>query len=111
MPFVGAAIILVILLSAFRGKRRKKGDDGPDLGELAASRESLEATALAVAATNLPIAPAPAPLPGADAGLPIPDDDASGIDRMRLEIDNLAAVSPERTADYLRGLMEDRTRA
>lgn len=115
VPFVGAALILVILLSAFRGKKRKKGDDGPDLGELAASRESLEATALAVAATNLPIAPPPVPAPlpsGNDGSLPTPDDDGTtGIDRMKFEIDNLAAVSPERTAEYLRGLMDDRTRA
>lgn len=120
VPFVGVALVLIILLSAFRGKRRKKGSgDELDLGEFAASRESMEATALAVAAAaaNLPLAPpppaaavtesAPAALPGDGAENEMP----GGIDRMRLEIDNLAAVSPERTADYLRGLMDDRTRA
>jgi flagellar M-ring protein FliF len=125
VPFVGVALVLIILLSAFRGKRRKKGEEELDLGAFAASRESMEATALAVAAAaaNLPIAAAPPATPvtpdsPASPAYPaaLPGDGAEneslgGIDRMRLEIDNLAAVSPERTADYLRGLMDDRTRA
>jgi flagellar M-ring protein FliF len=122
VPFVGVALVLIILLSAFRGKRRKKGEEELDLGAFAASRESMEATALAVAAAaaNLPIAAAPpaTPVTPASPAYPaaLPGDGAEneslgGIDRMRLEIDALAAVSPERTADYLRGLMDDRTRA
>jgi flagellar M-ring protein FliF len=34
-----------------------------------------------------------------------------GIDRMRLDIDRLAATSPERTADFLRSLMDDQSLA
>lgn len=119
VPFVGIALILVILLSGLRRSRKRK-ESANDLGELVQARDAVataEAPALSPAAygtIGLPAPAAPAP-PLVPAGFGEAEYTANqveaGIDRMRMDIDNLAAASPERTAEYLRSLMDDRSLA
>ena len=123
VPFVGVALILVILLSGFRLSRKRKsknGDkDAKDIGELVQARDAVEAAenqalaAAAVAPVGLPAGLAPQPLvPAAFGEAEYTANQAeAGIDRMRLDIDNLAASSPERMAEHLRNLMDDRSLA
>jgi flagellar M-ring protein FliF len=120
VPFAGAALILVILLSGLRRSRKRKNDVA-DIGELVQARDAVEqanpqalpagAPAGAPASFGLP-APAPAP-PLAPAGFGAAEYTANqveaGIDKMRLDIDHLAATSPERMAEHLRTLMDDRS--
>lgn len=101
-PIAGAIIVLIIILSGLRRRRkRREAEAARELGELAQVRDALDAAdAPALPAAPLPLVPSP------DA---FQTDDESGVERMRLEIDNLAAVNPQRTADYLRSLMDDRS--
>ncbi len=126
VPFVGAALVLIILLSGLRrkGKSKKKGKGGDlDLGEMTQPTEALAAAS----AQALPAGLAPASLvPGAPREPALAPSQTSfgaaqaeftanqaelGIDKMRSDIDRLAATSPARTADYLRSLMDDRSLA
>lgn len=120
VPFAGVALILVILLSGFSvSRKRKTADQGAkDLGELVQAREALaaaEAQAIAAAAApaSLPVPISPQPLAPAAFGEAqyTANQVEAGIDRMRLDLDQLAAASPERMADHLRGLMDDRSLA
>jgi len=121
VPFAGAALILVILLSGFRLSRKRKGGDkgAKDIGEMVQARDAVAAAEpQALAATAAPAAPVtlPAePQPLVPAGFGEAEYTANqveaGIDRMRLDIDKLAASSPERMAEHLRNLMDDRSLA
>lgn len=114
LPFAGVALVLVILLSGFR--RRSKKQDAKDVGEISQVRDSVEAAetqallAATMAPASLPAAPIPAPYTGTAASFDDGSDQGS-VERMRLEIDSLAGTNPQRTADYLRSLMDDRTPA
>jgi len=116
VPVAGAIIVLIILMSGIRGYRKRKDKQAStDLGEMTQVRETLEAghapalDAAAMAGLLPPVQPlVAAPSAFADFG---PDLDDNGVERMRQEIDSLAASSPERMADHLRTLMDDRSRA
>ena len=116
VPVAGAIILLVILLSGIRGYRKRKDKQAAmDLGEMTQVRDPLDAAqAQAIDAANAagllpPTQPLVAgPSAFADFG---PDLDDLGVERMRQEIDSLAAASPERMAEHLRTLMDDRSRA
>ena len=116
VPVVGAIILLVILLSGIRGYRKRKDKQAAmDLGEMTQVRDPLEAgQAQAIdAAAAAGLLPPTQPLvagPSAFAEFGSDLDDL-GVDRMRQEIDSLAAQSPERMAEHLRTLMDDRSRA
>lgn len=116
VPVAGAIIVLIILMSGIRGyRKRKEKQDAKDLGEMTQVRDPLEAGQAAAidAAASAGLLPPTQPLvagPSAFAefgsGL-----DEPGVERMRQEIDSLAAASPERMAEHLRTLMDDRSRA
>lgn len=117
VPFAGAALVLVILLSGLRRAGRKKSDP-VDLGEFTQPREALDVKDAGALEPGMAPSALPAPAPVA----PVPSFPAAaaeftanqaelGIDRMRLDIDRMAATSPERTADYLRSLMDDQSLA
>jgi flagellar M-ring protein FliF len=121
VPFVGVALILAILLSGIRlsRKRRQGAKDARDIGEMVQARDAVEQADPRVLPAGLgdTVAfPAPsAPAPHVPAGFGEAEYTANqvevGIDRMRMDIDRLAAASPERTAEYLRSLMDDRSLA
>lgn len=112
VPVVGAIIVLIILMSGVRGYRKRRDKQAEkDLGELTQVRDAQEAIDAAAAAAAL--MPPTQPLvagPSAFAGFG-PELDEPGVERMRQEIDSLAAASPERMAEHLRTLMDDRSRA
>lgn len=117
VPVVGVIIVLVIIMSGLRrsAKRREKQGE-TDLGEMTQVRDPLEAAqaqALDSAAAGSGVLPPVQPLvagPSAFANFG-PDLDEPGVERMRQELDSLAAASPERMAEHLRTLMDDRSRA
>jgi flagellar M-ring protein FliF len=117
VPFAGAALVLVILLSGLRRAGRKK-PDSLDLGEFTQPREALDVMdsgalepGMAPSALAAPAPAAPVPSFPAAAAEFTANQAELGIDRMRLDIDRLAATSPERTADFLRSLMDDQSLA
>lgn len=121
VPFVGVALILVILLSGIRlsRKRRQGANDARDIGEMVQARDAVaqaDPRVLPAGLGDTVAFPAPsAPAPQVPAGFGEAEYTANqvevGIDRMRMDIDRLAAASPERTAEYLRSLMDDRSLA
>ena len=116
VPVAGAIIVLIILMSGIRGYRKRKDKQAEkDLGEMTQVRDKLEpgqaqaidaAGAAGVLPPTQPFVAGPSAF--ADFG---PSLDEPGVERMRQEIDSLAASSPERMADHLRTLMDDRSRA
>jgi flagellar M-ring protein FliF len=118
VPFAGAIIVLIILMSGIRGHRKrqlKREQEAKDLGEMTQVRDPLEAgQALGIDATaaggllppTQPLVAGPSAFAEFGPGL-----DEPGVERMRQEIDSLAAASPERMAEHLRTLMDDRSRS
>ena len=112
VPVVGAIIVLIILMSGIRGYRKRRDKQAEkDLGELTQVRDAQEAIDAAAAAAALmpptqPLVAGPSAFDGFG-----PELDEPGVERMRQEIDSLAASSPERMAEHLRTLMDDRSRA
>jgi flagellar M-ring protein FliF len=97
------ALIVAALISWKRRQKREPVDLGvgieygtiPEIG--AGAAQALEPPP-ATTAIQLP-PPEPLPLPGAE---------ALDIERRRAQVEAMVAESPARTADYLRGLMDDR---
>lgn len=116
IPVAGVILVLIILMSGIRAsaKRRAKQTE-KDLGEMTQVRDPLEAgqaQALDAAAAAGLFAPTQPLVAGPSAFAEFgPDLDEPGVERMRQEIDSLAAQSPERMAEHLRTLMDDRSRA
>ncbi|WP_426763986.1 flagellar basal-body MS-ring/collar protein FliF [Pseudarthrobacter sp. 1G09] len=91
------ALIVVALISWRRRQRREPVDLGVGIEYPVAPVTALE-PAPATSAIQLPLAE-PLPLPGAD---------VLDGERRRAQIEAMVAESPARTADYLRGLMDER---
>jgi flagellar M-ring protein FliF len=86
------------ILAAVVGKRRKRNREPVDIGSVTvekapAQTESLESLL------------GPQPTLAMPTGTPM---EPGKLDRMRADVNALAQASPERTADYLRALLEDR---
>ncbi len=95
---VAAAIALPLMLALVLWFRRSRRHSEPvDLGDL----QSMKQAELKSAAPTVSM-PAAAPSP------PAGDIGATDVDRRRAEIGALAQQDPVRTAEYLRGLMDDR---
>ena len=95
------ALIVAALISWRRRQQREPVDlgEGIEYGRLTAAGAA-PALEPPPATTAIPLAPlAPLPLPGAE---------ALDVERRRAQIEAMVAESPARTADYLRGLMDDR---
>ncbi|MCW4385735.1 flagellar basal-body MS-ring/collar protein FliF [Salinibacterium sp. SYSU T00001] len=110
----GIALPIIIgLVMLNRNRRRAR-----DAGELRQLSDILEGTTMPM---QLPVPSAPAAVAAAPAAPVLPQgggaaNDAAALaaaaasqeaDRRRAEIEALAASDPKRTADYLRGLMDD----
>lgn len=116
VPFAGVIVVLIILMSGIRASAKRRAKQGDkDLGEMTQVRDSVEpgqATAIDSAAAAGLLPPTQPLVAGPSAFAEFgPDLDEPGVERMRQEIDSLAAASPERMAEHLRTLMDDRSRA
>jgi flagellar M-ring protein FliF len=105
------AIPLIILLAVFGRRWRRRREEQQEQQQLRELDELAELRAMmtdpTVPISLEPIAPEPiAPEPVTYTQLPptVPGD----TDRKRAEIDALAGKDPQRTADFLRSLMDDR---
>jgi flagellar M-ring protein FliF len=94
------AFVLGLILYARRSRRQTR--EAIELGELNQERMVLEGMTMPIGieAPTIPMLITPSTLPQEGA----PGD----ANRRRADIDALAARDPEKTADFLRGLMEDR---
>ncbi|PJJ73290.1 flagellar M-ring protein FliF [Diaminobutyricimonas aerilata] len=99
---LGAILLLITVIAIVRRARRRATDLGPlDAGALDPlvddTTAQLESAGITLPMPTLPTAPTEAlvlePTP---------------IDRVRADVDALASASPERTAEFLRNLMDDR---
>ncbi|MCG2621630.1 flagellar M-ring protein FliF [Arthrobacter sp. I2-34] len=121
----GIALLAIIGLLAYARWSRRQNREPVDLEELQQVTPELEApltvdikepapepVPVAAAPVRRQVAPAPVttaiPLPAAPPEL---DPHAAAVERKRAEIDALAGSDPERTAEFLRSLMDERTPA
>lgn len=95
----GIALPVIIGLVMFARGRRK----ALDAGELTRLSDILDAPTVPMQ-LRAPAMPTPIEIQPADPALPPANAEA---DRRRAEIEALAASDPKRTAEYLRGLMDD----
>jgi flagellar M-ring protein FliF len=96
-------LILALVLTVILRRRQKR--EPVDLGE----RLDLEIMPVVPPVTALPPAPATSAIPiTALPPLPGPTPEQMEVERRRQEIDSMVAANPERAADYLRSLMDDR---
>jgi flagellar M-ring protein FliF len=96
-------LILALVVTIILRRRQKR--EPVDLGE----RLDLEIMPVAPPVVALPPAPATSAIPiTALPPLPGPSTEQLESERRRFEIDNMVAANPERAADYLRTLMDDR---
>ncbi|MET4782773.1 flagellar basal-body MS-ring/collar protein FliF [Glaciihabitans sp. UYNi722] len=97
--------IPVLIAAAFllrRARRRRQElDEAQEIGELAELRAMMNDQTIPIALTPPPSA---TPLTYTQ----LPPMEPGDVDRKRAEIDALAAADPQRTAEFLRGLMDDR---
>jgi flagellar M-ring protein FliF len=93
-------VVLGLVLYARRSRRQTR--EAIELGELSEERGALEGMTLPIGieAPTIPMLLTPPPVPR--------DLEPSEASRRREEIDALAARDPQKTADFLRGLMDDR---
>lgn len=96
-------LILALVVTIILRRRQKR--EPVDLGE----RLNLEIMPVAPPVVALPPAPATSAIPiTALPPLPGPSTEQLESERRRFEIDSMVAANPERAADYLRSLMDDR---
>ena len=104
---LGAVIAFVIVLVVIR-RRRRAAEDAVELDDDATA--AIEAALPFTMLEATPTAPTvPLPIESPDAGSP--DAGSPSADRARAEIEALAERDPERTAEFLRGLLDDRQNA
>jgi flagellar M-ring protein FliF len=87
------------ILAAVVGKRRRKNREPVDIGSVTVQKDTSPTESLESILGTQPTLAMPA-------GTPM---EPGKLDRMRADVNALAQASPERTADYLRSLLEDRT--
>lgn len=92
--------VALFLIARRLRRRREEEQELRDMGELAEMHAMMNDQTVPIALT----APAAAPLTYTQLPPVAPGDN----DRKRAEIDALAGKDPQRTADFLRGLMDDR---
>jgi flagellar M-ring protein FliF len=86
------------ILAAVVGKRRKKSLEPVDIGSITVQKDEARPEPLESFL-------GPQPTLAMPSGTPM---EPGKLDRMRADVNALAQASPERTADYLRALLEDR---
>lgn len=96
-------LILALVITIVLRRRQKR--EPVDLGE----RLDLDVLPVRPIVTALPPAPATSAIPlTALPPLPGPPPEQLEAERRRVEIDSMVAANPEKAADYLRSLMDDR---
>jgi flagellar M-ring protein FliF len=96
-------LILALVITIVLRRRQKR--EPVDLGE----RLDLDVLPVMPVVTALPPAPATSAIPiTALPPLPGPPPEQLEAERRRVEIDSMVAANPEKAADYLRSLMDDR---
>jgi flagellar M-ring protein FliF len=100
----GAVITFVLGLILYARRSRRQTRETIELGELSEAPAALEGTALpaGLEAPTIPLLITPSPTPEPTEGA------TAESSRRRAEIDSLAARDPQKAADFLRGLMDDR---
>ena len=113
ISLVAIAIVVGLIVAARRSRRQARED--VDLGELAAQPAGTWDATLplslddAVATSTLRLPGMPEPVTEAlPMGTPEPSPEAATAERRRAEVDALAASDPDRTADLLRALLDER---
>lgn len=102
-------LVLGLILYARRSKRqRRESVEGWDLDDALPALEDTPATLPLTASNGADVV---GTLPGTGPVAEIGAAPLSDLDRTRAEIAALAAQDPGRTADFLRGLMDDRQKA
>jgi flagellar M-ring protein FliF len=96
------AVIVAVLILWKRRQQREPVDlgEGIEYGALSGPGDGAQALEPPPSTTAIPMAPLPP--------LPLPGAEALDVERRRAQIEAMVAESPARTADYLRGLMDDR---
>ncbi|WP_167040979.1 flagellar basal-body MS-ring/collar protein FliF [Salinibacterium sp. ZJ454] len=102
---IAAAIVLPIVLALvlYARNSRRQERESVDLGELQEARSALDALTaqMELEAAHDQFEPT----------MPLPiDSSPTDLDRRRAEIGSLAERDPEKTAEFLRGLMDDKQR-
>jgi flagellar M-ring protein FliF len=111
---VGIVITFVLGLLLYARRSRRQSREAIELDELVEARPALGAAKVpfGITAQNSPIMIDPTPTVAYGATDATDATGAMGAtgeaDRMRMEIDSLAQRDPAGTADFLRGLMDDR---
>jgi flagellar M-ring protein FliF len=104
---VGGTVIAFMLgLVLYARRSRRQTREAIELGELSDERAVLEGMTMpmGIEAPTVPLLLSPVPT-----SAPAPQDAAvADATRRRTEIDAMAARDPQKTADFLRGLMDDR---
>ena len=105
----GALFTFVLGLILYARRSRRQTRESIELGELSEAPAALEGLGMP-AGLDAPTVPLlltspTTPLPAPDQPVDGPTEEAS---RRRAEIDSLAARDPQKAADFLRGLMDDR---
>ena len=96
--------LLILALVVAMVLRRRQKREPVDLGE----RLDLEMIPVMPTVTALPPAPATSAIPLTALPPMVPPPAQVEAERRRFEIDSMVASNPEKAADYLRGLMDDR---
>ena len=103
---LGVVAVLITSLILIAKRSRKQSREEVDLGVLANAPTTWDAAAVPLAindpGTALPIETVALPTPPALPAEPLP------IDQKRADIDALAERDPQKTADFLRSLMDER---
>lgn len=104
MIWAGAALLALIVTAVLLWLRRRRMDarEPMELGGDILLEEFPEPVALEQAATTA--LPAVEPIPA----LPDPGEEVLDAERRRAQVDRLGATDPQKTAEFLRGLMDER---
>ena len=97
------AVPIIVALAVLAARTRRRRQEAEEAVELADLRSILEDTQGAKSVPNRTI-----PLAASTVVLPV---ETSSTSRTRAEIDLLSTQDPQRAAEFLRGLMDDRQRA
>ncbi|MET0302816.1 MAG: flagellar basal-body MS-ring/collar protein FliF [Microbacteriaceae bacterium] len=108
IALIALVIIVVVIVVA---RRRRRRDDGPiDIGPVSVlpqhGDEFSDLLKPAIPASG--VDPLPVVGPGTAPTLPLRTIVEADVDRVRADIDAMAGDDPQRTAEYLRGLMSER---
>lgn len=104
---IGGLVILALVVAAFLLARRGRAQtrEPLDLGELPEIRPEIAPAPSTASIETVAVAPFEA-LPAAE-----PSQEVLSLDRKRYDIGVLAATNPEKAAEFLRGMMEEKVDA